>query len=47
MKSKVAQKEEEAKEARLFADMKKIEEIEAKAKADASLEEMKAKLRDK
>lgn len=44
MKSKVQKKEEEAK---LYADMKKIEEIEAQSKAEASLEEMKAKLRDK
>ncbi|MGB0525371.1 MAG: hypothetical protein ACPGJS_20520 [Flammeovirgaceae bacterium] len=44
MKTKVQTKEEEAK---LYADMKKIAEIEAQAKADASLEEMKAKLRDK
>lgn len=47
MKSKVQQKEEEVKATRLHADMKKIAEIEAKAKADASLEEMKAKLREK
>lgn len=44
MKSKVQKKEEEAK---LYADLKKIEEIEAQAKAEVSLEEMKAKLRDK
>lgn len=42
MKSKVQQKEEEAK---LYADMKQIKEIEAKVKAEESLEEMKAKLR--
>ena len=44
MKSKVQKKEEEAK---LYADMKKIEEIEAKSKAEASLAEMKSKLKDK
>ena len=42
MQTKVRSKEEEAK---LYADMKKIEELEAKTKAESSLEEMKAKLR--
>lgn len=42
MQTKVRSKEEEAK---LYADMKKIQELEAATKAEASLEEMKAKLR--